>query len=80
MPTVYRCKSLTFKVLTRDHDPPHLHVYTAEGTAKISLGSEICGPYLRANVGMRASDVRLALQVIEEQQAWFLELWRKYRG
>lgn len=80
MPTVHRFKGLTFKVLTRDHDPPHVHVYTVDGTAKIGLGSEVQGPYLMANVGMRAGDVRLAVQMVEQHQGRFLEAWRKYRG
>jgi hypothetical protein len=71
---------MIFKVLTRDHDPAHVHVYKAGETAKIGLGDEENGPYLMVNVGMKAKDLRVAMEVVGRNQAMFLAAWRKTHG
>jgi hypothetical protein len=80
MPTILTCQGTTFKILTRDHDPAHVHVYRAGDAAKIGLGDEENGPYLMLNVGMKAKDLRQALEIVEQNQAMLLAAWRKYHG
>jgi hypothetical protein len=38
MPTVLRVGSLRFVIWPNDHDPAHVHVFSAEAEAKIELG------------------------------------------
>lgn len=80
MPTVLLSMGFAFKVLTRDHDPAHVHVYRNDTTAKIGLGSEEVAPYLILNLGMSTKDLRKALEIIEQNQTMFLIAWRKYHG
>lgn len=80
MPTILISHGLTFKILTRDHDPAHVHVYKAGQTAKIGIGDEERGPYLMMNLGMRAKDLRIALETVEQNQEMFLIAWRKCHG
>ena len=44
-------RGMIFKVLTRDYDPAHVHVYKAGATAQIGLGDEESGPYLNGERG-----------------------------
>ena len=38
MPTVLRIGGLRFVIWPNDHDPAHVHVFSAEAEAKIELG------------------------------------------
>lgn len=38
MPTVLRIGGLRFVIWPNDHDPAHVHVFSAEAQAKIELG------------------------------------------
>ena len=50
MPTVLRLFGLIFRIYTRDHLPPHVHVVSQEGEAIFSIG--ISSVELRDNKGL----------------------------
>lgn len=64
----------------REHRPPHVHVFNAEGEAKIALGDAETAPSVMLVAGMRKPDVREALRIVEEHQEAFLARWRHYHG
>jgi hypothetical protein len=80
MPTILRLEGLVFRILLRDHDPPHVHVYDADGMAKIGLGDEDEGPSLMKNEGMSPKMLRKAVRIVEDRQDWFLRAWRKHHA
>lgn len=64
----------------REHGPPHVHVFDAEGEARVSLGDADTAPALERVTGMRRRDAARALRVVEERQEFFLARWRVYHG
>lgn len=75
MVTVLRQHGMRFVIYTADHEPPHAHVI-GEGEARI----DIVSLKVITQGGMSDRDVRRAVDAIEENQALFLEAWRKYHG
>ncbi|MCD8210379.1 MAG: DUF4160 domain-containing protein [Prevotella sp.] len=41
MPEILRLFGLKFYIYTRDHQPPHIHVVSADGSAKFVIEKEI---------------------------------------
>jgi hypothetical protein len=64
----------------REHGPPHVHVFNADGEAKVSIGDVDEAPALLLVVGMRRRDAVRALRIVEERQETFLARWRDYHG
>jgi len=64
----------------REHGPPHVHVFNADGEAKVSIGDVDEAPALVLVVGMRRRDAVRALRIVEERQETFLARWREYHG
>ncbi len=64
----------------REHGPPHVHVFNADGEAKVSLGDADEAPALVLVVGIRKPDAVRALRIVEERQETFLARWREYHG
>jgi len=56
-------------------EPPHVHVYDADGEVKIALDVlKVLG-----GRGMNRSQTRKALVLVEKQKAHLLELWHASR-
>ncbi|HEX7239584.1 MAG TPA: DUF4160 domain-containing protein [Longimicrobiaceae bacterium] len=64
----------------REHMPPHVHVFNADGEVKVSIGGEDTAPSVMLVFGMRKPDVRTALRIVEEKQEACLRAWRRYHG
>ncbi|HEX2191325.1 MAG TPA: DUF4160 domain-containing protein [Longimicrobiaceae bacterium] len=64
----------------REHGPPHVHVFNAEGEVKVSLGDADTAPAIERVAGMRLQDAACALRMVEERQEFFLARWRVYHG
>lgn len=75
MVTVLRQHGMRFVIYTADHEPPHAHVI-GEGEARI----DIVSLKVITQGGMSDRDVHRAVDAIEENQALFLDAWRKYHG
>ena len=82
MVTVYR--RFGFRVVIypsgREHGPPHVHVFNADGEAKVTIGDADEPPALVLVAGMRRPDAVRALRMVEERQETFLARWREYHG
>jgi hypothetical protein len=67
MPTVLREKGFHVQINTRDHWPPHVHVYKAGCEARFALqGNTVT---LLRNAGFRAPELAEAADIIEENYA-----------
>jgi hypothetical protein len=71
---------LRFVIWPNDHDPAHVHVFSAEAEAKIELGEPDGHPRLIDNRRMKRSDLSKALNGVFEHRALLMEQWRKIHG
>lgn len=76
MPTILRIDGFDVRINTADHEPAHVHVYKAEGMAKIYLEPV----FIKSRAGMSAKVVSQAERIVTEHQAMLLEAWRKIHG
>ena len=79
MPTVLEKDGFRITIRTRDHNPPHVHVYKADGQIKIALGSET-EPIGIVGVWMNPSDAKKAVAIVEENRMHLLVKWREIYG
>jgi hypothetical protein len=80
MPTVLRIGDLRFVIWPNDHDPAHVHVFSADGEAKIAMGEPHGRPRLIDNRRMKRSDLSKALEGVFENRLLLMEKWRKFHG
>jgi hypothetical protein len=80
MPVIYVGDGLTVKVFTREHHPPHVHVFCRDGEAIIVIGAPGEDPEVRAVYDLRTWEVARAVEIVRENQAAFRDAWRKYHG
>ncbi len=77
MPTVLRIGPHRFFFFSReDHEPPHIHVETAENAAKFWLSPVA----LDWAVGYNAKELRQIRELTEEHASFFLEKWYEHLG
>ena len=77
MPTLFKLFGLIFRIYTRDHQPPHVHVISQEGEAIFIIDQEVT---LKDNKGMKPKDVSLAVSILEENKELILEEWNRLHG
>jgi Domain of unknown function (DUF4160) len=80
MPTVLRESGFDFRIYTDDHDPAHIHVVKGGDEAVITLGTETVAPSVRENHGMSTKNLRKAFLIVNENQPFFLQEWRRIYG
>ena len=80
MPTVLRIGGLRFVIWPNDHDPPHVHVFSADAEAKIAIGSLGKRPRLLENRRMKRADLAVALRAVSEHQAMLFQKWSEIHG
>ena len=78
MPTLFRLFGLIFRIYTRDHQPPHVHVISQEGEAVFLIDEEEV--LLQGNSGMKPKDISLANSILEENKEIIREEWNKLHG
>ena len=76
MVTIYRAHGLRVIIFTDDHEPAHVHVF-GDGQARINLVGPDGVPALVKAEGMKANDLRRAVQMVRDQQGQFLAKWRE---
>ncbi len=64
----------------KEHSPPHVHVFYGDEEVKIALGDEETAPWVWQVLEMRKPNARRALEIVEDHQERFLEIWRRYHG
>ena len=72
--------ALRFVIWRNDHDPAHVHVFSAESEAKIELGEPNGHPRLIDNRRMKRSDLSKALKGVSDHRSLLMEKWRKIHG
>ncbi|MCY7377227.1 MAG: DUF4160 domain-containing protein [Pyrinomonadaceae bacterium] len=80
MPTLVRKNGSQIIILINDHLPMHVHVFKAEGELIVNLGDEQKPAAVRDNFGMRRSDVRQALKLVNENHNLLAEKCRGIHG
>ncbi|HSK70557.1 MAG TPA: DUF4160 domain-containing protein [Pyrinomonadaceae bacterium] len=80
MPTILRRGGFEFVIRTRDHDPPHVHVFLAGTEVLFNLGIESEMPTIREVRGMNQRNVRRAFEIVIENNEIFLARWREIYG
>ena len=79
MVTIHRAHGLRVIIFTDDHQPAHVHVF-GDGQAKINLIGPDGAPVLVWAEGMKANELRRAVQLVRDQQEQFLARWREIHG
>lgn len=79
MVTIHRAHGLRVIIFTDDHAPAHVHVF-GDGQAKINLLGADGAPELVWAEGMKANDLRRAMQMVRDEQEQFLARWREIHG
>lgn len=79
MVTVHREGGFRIVIFIDDHEPAHVHVYGG-GKAKIRLVGTDGAPELLSGSRMKEGDVRKAMRIVGEQQAYLLECWSEIHG
>ncbi|HMS10158.1 MAG TPA: DUF4160 domain-containing protein [Pyrinomonadaceae bacterium] len=77
MPTVLRTGGFSIRIRTRDHGPPHVHVFHGGDEVVILLGDDLELPSIRDIRGMPLRQMRVALELVAEHQKILLEEWKK---
>jgi hypothetical protein len=80
MPTVLRIAGLRFVIWPNDHAPAHVHVFSTDGEAKISLGEPNEYPTVIENRRMARADLVTALQRVFEHRSMLLRTWEEIHG
>jgi len=80
MPTVRRAGNLRFVVFLDDHGPPHVHVFSADGEAKLLLGEAHGRPALVWARGMDRGNLRRAMAETLAHRGKLLLAWRRVHG
>ncbi len=74
-----RAHGLRVVIFVNDHLPAHVHVI-GDGEAKINLIGANGAPELVWADGMNHGDLRRAVRLVIEQQAFLLERWEEIHG
>lgn len=77
MVTVLRAQGLRVVIFANDHLPAHVHVVAGDGEAKINLNGPGAVPHLVWADGMNRGEVRRALRLVAESQAFLLTRWEE---
>lgn len=76
MVTVLRADGLRVVIFSNDHRPAHVHVF-GDGQAKINLLGADGAPELIWADAMSRGEIRRALSIVTDQQAFLLACWRE---
>lgn len=79
MVVVHRARGLRVVIFVDDHVPAHVHVF-GDGEIKIDLAGPDGGPELIWAVGMSRADIRRAVAIVKDQQAYLLQRWSEIHG
>ena len=78
MPEILRMFGMRFFFYSREHEPIHVHVKSADGKAKFYILPE--GIVLVKNEGLKPKDIKAAEMVLEENKELAIEKWNEYFG
>ncbi|MFZ4798889.1 MAG: DUF4160 domain-containing protein [Bacteroidia bacterium] len=75
MPELFRFFGIKFFFFSNEHEPIHVHIENADGSAKFIVGDEI---KLDNNHGMKNKDLKIAEGIIEENKDIIIARWKEY--
>lgn len=78
MPEILRMFGMRFFFYSREYEPIHVHVKSADGNAKFEILPE--GIVLVKNEGLKPKDIKAAEMVLEENKELAIEKWNDYFG
>lgn len=64
-------------IYTRDHPPPHVHVWREGHEAIITIDPE---PRIRENNGLNRRELAIAVLIVEQNHVDLLRAWRRIHG
>lgn len=73
MPELWRIYGMRFFFYSREHEPMHVHVKSADGIAKFNVSEK--GAELVSNSGMKLKDINLALDEIIRRKEIVITEW-----
>jgi len=79
MVTVLRAHGLRIVIFVDDHAPAHVHVF-GDGEAKINLADVDGAPALIWADRMSRAELRRAMRIVMEQQAFLHRRWEDIHG
>lgn len=77
MPTIFDIFGLKGFFPAGDHEPPHIHVISEDGVARIKVSPQI---ELMSNTGMKPKDLRRAMNLVEEYREEIIKIWKVYHS
>lgn len=75
MPTIFEIFGLRFFFYSDEHRPIHVHVVKGDDDAKIQIEGEIKLIY---NHGLKANDLKRALELAEMYKEDIIKVWNEY--
>jgi len=73
VPTLLNKNGFKFFFYANEHEPKHIHIMKADGFAKVELENlKVVQNYLKPK------DLKLALQIIKENQNNFTRIWDEW--
>jgi hypothetical protein len=76
VPTVLRVGGFAFRIYVNDHQPPHVHVYNADGWCRMYIASGA----VSKNAGMRPWDVLQAARIVAANEKLLTRRWEEIHG
>jgi Domain of unknown function (DUF4160) len=73
MPTILNQNGFSVRIRRNDREPMHVHVFMADGEAKININSAEVVKVWK----MSAKDVRKAEEIVSENSELLAEKWRE---
>ena len=58
MPTIIKIDGFSVMIMSNDHRPPHVHVFRAEGRARITIGDQKNRPQIMEAISMSNKDIK----------------------
>lgn len=78
MPTVMRFGGIRVMIRTRDHDPPHVHVFSAGAEARFRV--DVSPVELLSNKGFSEKATKRIAEALTDRREFLMEKWDEYHG
>ena len=73
---MHRAFGFRFVIFVNDHSPAHVHVFGADGEAKIMLDGP-AGPEIERVAGIGRADMRRIMQEVAHERGRLIAEWRR---
>jgi len=80
MPTILLINGFRFIIWPDDHEPPHVHVFKADGEAKVGIGDSTQAPVLVSIYGFNKREATFIWRAVAAHQEELLQAWEKIHG